>query len=266
MKVVLFCGGQGMRLREYSDKVPKPMVPIGFRPVLWHIMKYYAHFGHKEFILCLGHGADVIKDYFVNYHEYVSNDFVLKNGANIDLIAKDIDEWNITFADTGQNSNVGQRLLRVKKYLQDDEMFLANYADGLTNLPLDDLVAKFSQSDKIAAFMAAKPTRSFHITSFDKDNNVTGIAPFSELENAWINAGYFVFRNEIFKYLRPGEELVEEPFQRLITDRMLMAYPYEGSFHTMDTYKEKQMLDDMNSRGDMPWQVWRNDARSQTTA
>ena len=248
-----------MRLREYSEKIPKPMVPIGYRPVLWHVMKYYAHFGHTDFILCLGHQADVIKDYFVNYNEYVSNDFVLNKGSNVKLMNSDIDDWNITFADTGVNSNIGQRLLAARKYVTGEKMFLANYSDGLTDLPLDDMVAKFQASDKIASFMAARPTRSFHMATIGADNVVTDMSALSERENAWINGGYFVFRSEIFNHISPGEELVEEPFRRLIADRKLLAYPHEGVFLTMDTFKEKQTLDEMYAKGLTPWQVWKKD-------
>jgi len=233
------------------------MVPIGYRPVLWHVMMYYAHFGHKDFILCLGHQADVIKDYFVNYHEYVSNDFVLSKGSQVNLLNKDIDDWNITFAYTGVNANVGERLVAAKKYLEGEEMFLANYSDGLTNLPLNDVIDKFKKSDKVGSFMAAKPTRSFHVAILDEGDSVKSISPLNEMKSTWINAGYFVFRKEIFDYIKPGEELVEEPFQRLISEKKLMAHPYEGTFLTMDTFKEKQALDDMYAKGDTPWKVWK---------
>ena len=136
MKVVLFCGGLGTRLREYSDQIPKPMVPIGYRPVLWHVMKYYAGFGYKDFILCLGYKADVIKNYFLNYDESLTNDFVFENGGrDIQLISSDIDDWRITFVDTGLAATIAERLVAVKEYLGDDEVFLANYSDGLTNFP-----------------------------------------------------------------------------------------------------------------------------------
>jgi len=259
MKVVLFCGGQGMRLREYSEKIPKPMVPIGYRPILWHIMKYYAHFGHKDFILCLGYQGDTIKDYFVKYSEYVSNDFVYsKGGSNLNLMNKDIEDWTITFVDTGMTSNIGQRLKAVEKYLRTDEMFLANYSDGLTDLPLPDMINHFRLSGKIGMFMASQPSRSFHVVSLGEKNYVSNI---SSLSNAGlrINAGYFVFKNDIFNYINAGEELVEQPFQRLIANNQLLAYPYEGIFLTMDTFKEKQMLDDMYARGETPWEVWRTD-------
>ena len=141
MKVVLFCGGLGLRMREYSEAVPKPMVPIGPRPILWHLMKYYAHFGHRDFILCLGYKADVIKRYFLDYDETVSNDFVMtEGGKNVRLLASDIHDWKITFVDTGLTSNIGTRLRAVREYVQDDEMFLANYSDGVANLPLPDMV------------------------------------------------------------------------------------------------------------------------------
>lgn len=258
MKVVLFCGGQGMRLREYSDKIPKPMVPIGYRPILWYVMKYYAHFGHKDFILCLGHQADEIKNYFINYSEFISNDFVFtKGGAKIDLLNKDIDDWKITFVDTGVNSNIGERLLAVQKHLEGEEIFLANYSDGLTDLPLPSMIDEFHKSGKIAMLMSSKPSRSFHVASLDSENNVKELCSLNKLFGVWINAGYFIFKKEIFNYIQPGEELAEEPMQRLIKEKQLAAYPYKGFFHTMDTFKEKQMLDDMHARGEVPWAVWK---------
>ena len=255
-----------MRLREYSDKVPKPMVPIGYRPVLWHVMKYYAHFGHTDFILCLGYQADIIKDYFVNYHEYVSNDFVLNRGSKVELLSSDIEQWNITFADTGISSNIGERLMAVRKYLKDETEFLANYSDGLTDLPLDDMINAFHNSGKVASFMAAKPTRSFHVASLDEDHIVTDITSLTEQQEVWINAGYFIFKNEIFNYIQQGEELVEKPFRRLITERQLLAYPHSGTFLTMDTFKEKQELDDMYIHGNTPWQVWKTGGKDQYTS
>ena len=138
MKVVLFCGGQGMRMREFSETIPKPMVPIGYRPIMWHLMRYYAHFGHKDFILCLGYRGDSIKEYFLNYKEWLSNDFVLSGGgADVQLLSSDIDDWRITFVDTGTHSNIGERLRAVRPHLEGEEIFLANYSDGLTDAPLD---------------------------------------------------------------------------------------------------------------------------------
>src|SRR5690348_7468260 len=150
MKVVLFCGGLGLRIRDAED-IPKPMVKIGYRPILWHVMRYYAHFGHKDFILCLGYRADVIKNYFVNYSEYVSNDFVLADGGKrLELFNSDIQDWRITFVDTGIHSNIGQRLKIAEQYLEGEEEFLANYSDGLTDLPLPEQLNHFRRHDKVA--------------------------------------------------------------------------------------------------------------------
>jgi len=258
MKVVLFCGGLGTRLRDYSDSVPKPMVPIGYRPLVWHVMKYYAHFGHKDFILCLGHRADVIKNYFLHYDECASNDFQLSNGGKrLELFHSDIHDWNITFADTGGVSNIGQRLKAVEKYLEGEEVFLANYSDGLTDMSLPAQLESFHAKKKVASFMAVRPNLSYHLVSMDERNGkVTGIQAMAKC-NWRVNGGYFILRREIFNYMQEGEELVVEPFQRLIEVNQLLAYPYDGFFAAMDTFKDKQNLDDLYSRGDAPWEVWK---------
>lgn len=258
MKVVMFCGGLGMRLREYSEAIPKPMVPIGYRPVLWHVMKYYAHYGHKDFILCLGYLGDTIKNYFLNYNEALSNDFVLTNGGrDVQLMRSDIQDWRISFVDTGRNSNIGQRLMAVRQHLEGEEMFLANYSDGLTDMVLPEFLDRFRRQDKVAGFMCVKPAQSFHVVSAADDGIVTDIRAVSDID-LWVNGGYFVFRREIFDYMRPGEELVVEPFQRLAAQRKLLAYKYPGFFGCMDTFKEKQHLDELYARGETPWQVWKS--------
>jgi glucose-1-phosphate cytidylyltransferase len=261
MKVVLFCGGMGTRMREYSETVPKPMVPIGYRPILWHVMKYYAHFGHKDFVLCLGYKADVIKSYFRNYDECVSNDFVLSGGGkNLELLNSDIDDWRITFVDTGMTSNIGQRLKAVEKYLQGEEVFLANYSDGLSDVALDMLTDLFLKSKRLACFVSVKPRASFHMISVDEKGLVKNIEHIGK-SGARINGGFFMFRREIFRYIREGEELVEEPFRRLISDGQLLSYPHNGFWACMDTFKELQELEDLYSRGNAPWLVW-NDERA----
>jgi len=258
MKVVLFCGGLGLRLRDYAENIPKPMATIGYRPILWHVMKYYAHYGHKEFILCLGHRADTIKNYFVNYDEYVSNDFVLSaGGKNIDLINRDIHDWRITFADTGITSNVGQRLKAVEKYLEGEEVFLANYSDGLTDLPLPQQLEHFRQRDKTASFLCVRPNLSFHLVSLNGADLVSDIRDMNK-SDIRINGGFFIFKSSIFKYLQEGEELVHEPFRRLIAEEQLAAYRYDGFWASMDTFKDKQHLDDLFAKGNPPWQVWAN--------
>ncbi|MBX3347834.1 MAG: hypothetical protein KF747_03740 [Nitrospira sp.] len=257
MKVVLFCGGFGMRLREYSETIPKPMVPIGYRPILWHVMKYYAHFGHKDFVLCLGHAADVVKKYFLSYEEGISNDFVLSEGGKrLDLLSKDISDWRITFADTGLTSNIGQRLKAVEKYLDGEEMFLANYSDGLTDLPLPAQLNQFLNEDKVGSFVCVKPRLSYHIVTLNGQEEIEKIQDLNQT-NIRINGGFFIFKKDIFRYIGPGEELVREPFQRLIKEKQLIGHKHDGFWASMDTFKDKQALDDMYSHGDAPWEVWK---------
>jgi len=260
MKVVLFCGGLGTRLRECSENIPKPLVNIGCRPILWHLMRYYAHHGHSDFILCLGYRGDLIREYFLNYNEAISNDFTLgEGGRRVELHARDLDNWKITFVDTGLNSNIGQRLLRVRKYLSNEEVFLANYADALSDLPFNEQLEAFqSRRSFVASFAAVIGNQSFHFVSTDENNTVTRIAAMRD-QHLWINGGYFIFRQEIFDYLKEGEELVEAPFARLVAQRKLMAYPWEGFWHCMDTPKDKMAFDGMEASGACKWKVWQEE-------
>ena len=261
MKVVLFCGGLGTRLRDLSGEIPKPMVKIGYRPILWHIMKYYAHYGHKDFILCLGYKADVIKNYFLNYNEYLSNDFTLSNGGKELLLKEsDIADWRITFVDTGLKSNIGQRLKAVEKYLKDEDMFFANYADGLCDMPLTDMIEFFNKSKRIGCFICVKPSQTFHVVSLGKDNEIEKIKYVRDTDIT-INGGFYIFKNTIFNYISDGEELVVEPFQRLIAENQLIGYKYDRFWYCMDTFKEQQELNDMFDRGNAPWEVWKIKAR-----
>ncbi len=256
MKVVLFCGGKGIRLRAAGSDVPKPMVRIGYRPILWHVMKYYAHFGHKDFILCLGYRADAIKRYFLRYDEALTNDFTISGGQNLRLFSEDIKDWNITFVDTGLNSNIGQRLRAVRHLLQGEEMFLANYSDGLTDLHLPSMIDAFSASGATGAFLCVRPQQSFHIVRLGQGGKVASIEPMSNAD-VWINGGYFVFSKGIFDVLQEGEELVLEPFARLIKAGTLMAHRYTGFWEAMDTFKDKQVLEAMHAEGRAVWQMWK---------
>ena len=273
MKVVLFCGGLGMRMRPLGAEsaspwaagtgdLPKPMVRVGGRqPLIWHVMKYYAHFGHKDFILCLGYRADTIKEFFLNYNEFMSNNFVLEHGGSTKhLLGGDIQDWRITFVDTGQNACVGERLQAVRPFLEGEEMFLANYSDGLTDLDLPQYIDAFVNTDKTAAFLCVRPPYTNHVVYTEENGAVKSIQPI-RAANVWINGGYFVFRRAIFDYMRPGEELVLEPFGRLIEKNQLYAHKYEGYWTCMDTFKEKQELDELCARGKTPWQVWLDPAK-----
>jgi glucose-1-phosphate cytidylyltransferase len=247
----------GTRLREHSDTLPKPLVNVGLRPIVWHLMRYYAHYGHKDFILCLGYRGDLIREYFLKYNECLSNDFTLRDGGRtVELHSSDIDDWRITFVDTGLHSNIGQRLLRVRDYLGDDEVFLANYADGLSDLPLDELIADFQRKNVTASLVAVRTWQTFHTVRSDAGGYVTGIGPLEQTDFL-INGGYFVMRSSVFDYINEGEELVEQPFQRLIERRQLGVYRHLGFWRSMDTFKDKITLDRMEARGDCPWMVWK---------
>jgi glucose-1-phosphate cytidylyltransferase len=235
MKVVLFCGGLGLRIRDASITVPKPLVTVGDRPILWHVMKYYAHHGHREFILCLGHGGNAIK-------EYVRGSLARH-------------DWQITLADTGTHSSIGERLSAIKPYLEGDAVFLCNYADGLTDLHLPDLLDAFAASRKVGALLCTRPSLSYHFVRTGADGTVVALDDADAVELR-VNGGYFVFRQEIFDYLRDGEDLVGEPFRRLIREGRLLGYRHDGFWKNMDTFKDKQALDDLYASGNAPWAVW----------
>lgn len=259
MKVVLFCGGLGTRLREHSDTIPKPLVTVGYRPIIWHLMRYYAHFGFKDFVLCLGYRGDMIREYFLNYRDSTSCDFTLSLAdGSTKLLNGDPQDWRITFVDTGMHANLGQRLLRVKHLLRDEPVFLANYSDGLSDLNLSSAVAHFQSTDAVASFLAVRPSQSFHTVSVDGSGVVQSIESMGKAD-IWINGGFFCLRNSIFDVLHEGEELVEQPFKRLLEQRKLHAHKHHGFWAAMDTFKDKINLDRMEAQGSCPWMVWRHD-------
>lgn len=254
MKVVLFCGGYGMRMRDGVSDVPKPMAMVGDRPLIWNVMRYYAHFGHTEFVLAMGYGARHITSYFTHYDETVTNDFVMAGGS-VRPLRTDIEDWSITFVNTGQDSPIGERLLRVREYLDGDEVFLANYADVLTDAPLDDMVDRFTASGATASLLAVPPQSAFHVVASEPDGTVTdihSIADFPVRENG----GYFAFRQELFDHLDYGEDLVGDALTALTARRQVLAYPYDGFWMPADTVKERAVLDDLARQGNAPWRVW----------
>jgi glucose-1-phosphate cytidylyltransferase len=257
MKVVLFCGGLGMRMRDGITNAPKPMAMVGDRPLLWHVMRYYAHFGHTDFVLCLGYGASYVKDFFLNYDETTSNDFVLENGArDVSLFRTDISDWRITFVDTGLNSPIGERLRRVRRFVDGEAMFLANYADVLTNASLVDIVERFEASSAVASLLAVPPQSSHHVVEIADHGLITQVTPMRDLRQ-WENGGYFVLRPEVFDYLGEGEDLVEDAImRRLVPLRRVVAYPYKGYWSPADTIKERAQLEEMYHRGYCPWMIW----------
>ncbi|GLZ48523.1 glucose-1-phosphate cytidylyltransferase [Actinomycetospora sp. NBRC 106375] len=260
MKVVLFCGGFGMRMRDGDSDVPKPMQMVGPRPLIWHVMRYYAHFGHKEFILCLGYGAHHIKDYFLDYRETESNDFVLREGE-LELQSSDIADWTIHFVHTGLESPIGERLRRVRHLVEGEEMFLANYADVLTDAPLDAMVDKFRASDATASLLAVPPQAVFHIVDVDGSDRVNSIYPVTDM-HIRENGGYFVLRPEVIDYIPENGDLVGDAGMTLAKEGKLLSYPWEGFWQPADTLKERNALEASYRAGTRPWMVWEKAARA----
>lgn len=256
MKVVIFCGGLGLRMRSQVESAPKPMMSVGDRPVLWHIMRYYAHFGHTDFVLCLGYGAASVKEYFLHYDETASNDFVLsKGGQRIELLQSDISDWRISFIETGIEASIGERLRRVRHLLDGDEVFLANYGDVLTDAPMDTIVTDFLASDAIASLLAVPPQASFHVVRVGENSRVERISTADTL-SMWVNGGYFVLRQGVFDVLAQDEDLVEHAFTRLAGAGRLSAVRYTGFWAPMDTLKERNALEALDRSGRAPWKVW----------
>jgi glucose-1-phosphate cytidylyltransferase len=254
MKIVLFCGGLGTRIRDYSENVPKPMVPIGDKPILWHLMQYYSEYGHRDFVLCLGYKANVIKEFFLN-HRHVYTDCVVSGfGDTVETLGDPQRDWRIAMIDTGLWRNIGERLLAVRSQVEGEEMFLANYSDGLSDVDLPAMIEVFRESGKIACFLAVRPSFSLHLVDMKTNGSVRGLRGTQDAD-LWINGGFFIFRSEIFGYLAEGEELVEEPFRRLIDADQLLAFKHEGFWRPMDTLRDKEVLEDMVEQGSMPWRL-----------
>jgi glucose-1-phosphate cytidylyltransferase len=253
MKVVIFCGGLGVRMGDATKEIPKPMITVGNRPILWHIMKWYSDWGHTEFVLCLGYKGEYVKRYFLEYNEALSHDFVLSNGArDVELLGSTISNWTITFVDTGLQSTIAERLLVAAPHLGDDEYFLATYGDGLTDAPLPDMIDRLESSGKTGLFLSVRPMFNAHVVRAAEDGTVLAVDDIQEAD-VRINGGFFVFRRSVLDYINPGEELVNEPFARLIAETELIAYRYDGFWEPMDTIKDRQHLDALAESGSPPW-------------
>jgi glucose-1-phosphate cytidylyltransferase len=231
------------------------MMPIGQQPILWHIMQYYSQYGHRDFVLCLGYKANVIKEYFLKINPATYSDCTISDfGKKVEMLEGDPPDWRMTLVDTGVWRNIGERLVAVKKHVENEEIFLANYSDGLSDVNLPVMIDEFKKSGKIACFLAVRPPFNFHLAEFDQQGSVERFRTNVE-SDIWINGGYFLFRREIFDYIHDGEELVLEPFNRLIEKHALMGYRYEGFWRAMDTLRDRQVLEEMVERGETPWRV-----------
>ena len=251
MKVVIFCGGLGVRMGEETQRIPKPMIQIGGRPMLWHIMRYYAAWGHNEFILCLGYKGEVVKEYFLSHEGALFKDFSLGrngSGTSLELLPSPADDWRITFVDTGVDATIAARLKAVEPHLAGEEAFLATYGDGLTDANLIDVIGAFRASGKMAMFLLVRPQFNAHQVETDPSGIVISVSDMSN-SSVRINGGFFVFKREILDWIEPGDELVEETFERLVARREIVTFPYDGFFGPMDTIKDQQRLGGAPSLG-----------------
>jgi len=257
MKTIILCGGRGMRLNEETEFRPKPLVPVGGRPILWHIMKTYAHYGFRDFVLCLGYRGDMVKEYFLNY-EQMSNDFTIRLGRGHSVVfdgAHSEQNFCITLADTGLDTMTGGRIKKVEKYIEGDT-FMVTYGDGLANVDIRAVVEYHNRHGRLATLTAVHPFSRFGMLTVDNNSSVLNFAEKPQVEE-WVSAGFFVFNRGVFDYLAGDDCFLErEPLERLAHDGQLMAYKHDGFFYAMDTYRDYRFLNDSWDSGQTPWKVW----------
>ncbi len=260
MKTIILCGGQGTRIRDVSSNLPKPMIPIGNRPIIWHIMKYYATYGHKEFVLCLGYLGDLIRDFFMNYESHTCDTKVtLGKQRRIEYINQhDEADWEVTLAETGQDSMTGARIRKVRQYVGDDENFMLTYGDGVGDIDIDALLAFHRSHGKIMTVTGVHPPGRFGEMRYDQNGRVSGFNEKPQVAAGCISGGYFVCRKELFDYLDDRDDLVfeQEPMNRLVADQQMMVYRHAGFWQPMDTHREYLLLNKLYETKKAPWMKW----------
>lgn len=261
MKVVILCGGKGTRIRDVSENIPKPMIPIGGRPILWHIMKGYAHWGHNQFILCLGHKGQVIKDFFLNYEAH-TRDFTIRLGSSKNIEYHDDQnetDWHITLSDTGLDTMTGARVKRIQKYLDGEENFMLTYGDGLGDMDLQKIMNFHHSHGKILTVTAVRPPGRFGELMINGKGLVYEFNEKPQSSEGIISGGFFVCKKDLFNYLDDRENLIleQEPLRALVQDNQMMAYVHEGFWQCMDTYRDYTLLNTLYEKGKAPWMTWR---------
>ena len=256
MKAILLAGGLGTRLREETEFRPKPMIEVGGRPVLWHIMKNLAHYGVTDFIVATGYKSQMIKEYFLNYEAW-NNDFTIELGRKDSLDFHDIHDeahWTVTIAFTGETTMTGGRVARASRYL-DAEPFLVTYGDGLADVDIDALRRHHLQSGCLATVTTVQPQSRFGVMEVDSQGKVLAFSEKPKLEG-WVNVGFFVMEPQVLEYLDDDSVLENEPLMRLAAEGNLSAYRHPGFWQPMDTYRESQMLNELWASGRAPWRTW----------
>lgn len=260
LKTVILCGGRGTRIRDVADNIPKPMLPIGNLPILWHIMKYYSHWGHHRFVLCLGFKGDSIKDFFLNYEPH-TQDFTLTLGRRKQLrylSNHKESNWEITFAETGLDTMTGARIKRIEEYVSKETNFMLTYGDGLGDINLDGLIRFHQSHKKILTVSGVRPPGRFGELRNDSTKRVTEFNEKPQTTAGWISGGFFVCRKELFRYLDDKDDLVFEqgPVKNLVKDRQVMLYEHDGFWQPMDTYRDYLYLESLWDKQRAPWKIW----------
>ncbi len=260
MKIVILCGGQGTRIRDVADNIPKPMIPVGGYPILWHIMKYYSIFGHNEFILCLGHQGQVIKEYFLNYRAYIS-DFTLNLGNKESVYFHnkiDENDWKITFVETGEKTMTGARVKKIEKYIGEDKTFLLTYGDGLSDIDLEKLITYHNNHERILTLTGVRPSGRFGEIKCTDEGVISEFNEKPQAAEGRINGGFFVCNRRLFEYLDGDDDLIFEkaPMMKLVNDKQLMQFNHDGFWQPMDTYREYILLNSLYEDNKAPWKKW----------
>ena len=256
-KVVILCGGKGTRISEETESLPKPMVEIGGKPILWHIMKIYSHYGYNDFIICLGYKGYLIKEYFSHYFLHMSDVTIdmVNNQTKIHTTASE--PWKITLVDTGLETMTGGRLKRIEKYLGNGA-FMMTYGDGLGNINMDELVKAHKKSKKYATLTAVQNAGRFGVLDINKDCNVKSFLEKPKGEGSWMNAGFFVLGPQVFKHIKDDSTIWErEPLENIAADGQLNAYKHSGFWKCMDTLRDKLELENLWNTKEVPWKVWK---------
>ena len=257
---MILCGGYGTRIRDVSENIPKPMIPIGPYPIVWHIMKYYASFGHRDFILCLGHKGQVIKDFFLNYEAH-TRDLTIRLGADKSIeyhTDHEESDWRVTLADTGIEALTGARVRKIRKYIGDDKDFMLTYGDGVGNIDLGRLLASHRSHGRILTVTGVRPPGRFGELMSDDKGFVTEFNEKPQATGGRISGGFFVCRRELFDYLDERENLIfeQEPMRALVRDRQLAVFEHNDFWQCMDTYRDWQLLNGLCEKGKAPWITW----------
>ncbi len=258
MKTVILAGGYGTRIRDVTHDLPKPMIPVGNYPIIWHIMKQYAHYGMKEFVLCLGYKSEVIKDYFLNYQKRHDDfTFDLRTESIQNHTNRLVDDWKITFAETGLNSLTGARVFRVKEYIEKDAYFMLTYGDGVSNVDIKKLIEFHKSHGKLMTVTGAHPPGRFGELDL-AENQVIGFNEKPQATEGWISSGFFVCSRKVLDYLTPNEDLIfeKEPIENIVRDGQMMAYKHHGFWHPMDTSRDYQLLNQLWENKNAPWKIW----------